>query len=212
MSHHADVAPDILRLHNNTGIPSSKLGMWLFLASDAMGFVGLLGTYIVLRFGAGEHWPVAKHVLAIPLVTLNTFILICSSVTMVLALDGQKKGDMERYNLYILLTALLGLVFVGIQGVEWYELMHLGFHAGSSPDGFSSVFGASFYVLTGYHGFHVLIGVLYLLYNWSVSVLSGQDGGPVYGSKNTMPTEILGLYWHFVDLVWIILFTVIYLM
>jgi cytochrome c oxidase subunit 3 len=241
MSHHADVAPDILRLQTNTGIPSSKLGMWLFLASDAMGFVGLLGTYIVLRFSSTD-WPVATEVLDIPLVSLNTFILICSSVTMVKGLAALQDGNRKWYRIHIFLTAMLGLAFVAIQGVEWYYMIygHGGDHgahavqvasvdghggaahshgATAKPDALptfkahESLFGASFYALTGYHGFHVLVGVVYLLTHLVISMLTERNGRTwVDAQDNTIPTEIMGLYWHFVDLVWIILFTVIYLM
>jgi len=206
MSAHAAVAPDIVRHHTNTGIASHKLGMWLFLASDAMGFIGLMAAYIILRTRNAANWPIASQDLNIPLVTLNTFLLIISSVTMVLALQAQKEGKYEKFNLNLLFTAFFGFVFVVIQGVEWYELLHHGYTAPAS------LFGATFYVLTGFHGFHVLMGVVALISFWTMSCLKGNDGELTFNKGNTMPIETLGLYWHFVDLVWIILFTVIYLM
>jgi heme/copper-type cytochrome/quinol oxidase subunit 3 len=189
----------------NTGVPNGKLGMWLMLGSDAMTFIGLFGAYIVLRVTHADTWPDAKDLASMHLVTINTFILICSSVTMVVSLSSLQKGDMERCSLYLLFTMLLGLVFVILQAVEWAELILHGVYAQNT------LFGATFYLLTGFHGLHVLAGVIYMTYLWVITAMSGGDGRGVLNADNTLILEYVGLYWHFVDLVWIILFTVIYL-
>jgi len=204
---HAHAGPsDTLAHHTNTGVPNGKLGMWFFIASDAMGFIGLLAGYIVLKWANHDTWPEVKTLLSMELVALNTFILLVSSVTMVLALHHVRRGDTERCNLYILFTMFLGAVFVGFQAVEWTELIvHSGYTAQNS------IFGASFFLLTGFHGFHVLCGVIYLSYMYVISALTSNEGAPLMNEQRTLPLEYTGLYWHFVDLVWIIIFTVIYL-
>lgn len=198
--------PDQLAHLTNTGVPNGKLAMWLFLASDAMSFIGLFGAYMVLRIGHADTWPVAKDILAMELVTLNTGILLISSVTMVFAIHYLRKGDGERCNLYILFTMILGFTFVCIQAVEWTELL---FHYGVTAQ--NTLFGATFYVLTGFHGLHVLGGVIYLSYMWLMSSITGNDENGLLNEGKSLTLEYAGLYWHFVDLVWIILFTVIYL-
>ncbi len=186
-------------------VPNSKLVMWLFLGSDAMGFTGLLGAYTVFRLSAGAKWvpngadgqPLS---LDWKLTTLNTVILICSSVTMVLGLGAVKRGDLKRLSLFVGLTAVGGLAFLSLQAVEWTKMIHEGITAPSS------LFGATFFTLTGFHGFHVFIGVVLLVGTFFRSL----RGRYTQGSHNTI--EVVGLYWHFVDLVWIILFTLIYLL
>ncbi len=185
------------------GIPNGKLGMWLFLGSEVMFFTGLIGAYIVLRSGQ-DTWadPTAPgYPLNIPLTAANTFLLICSSVTLVWALQSIQAGKRARGNLGLFLTTLFGAVFVGIQGVEYYELY---VHRGMRPD--SDIFGSCFYTMTGFHGLHVLIGVI------AMAVLAGMGLAGKFNEDNYAPVEATGLYWHFVDLVWIILFAIVYLM
>lgn len=181
-----------------TGIPNRKLGVWLFLVSEVMFFTSLIGAYIVLRLGYPE-WPVPSTVLNIPLTGLNTFLLICSSVTLVLGYAAAQDGRTAALCRWLVATVLLGSTFVSIQGYEYYKLLHHGF----TPS--TSIFGSCFYTLTGFHGLHVLGGVLWLL----VVTLKACAG--VYDHGRHLGIELVGLYWHFVDLVWILLFTIVYL-
>ena len=175
-----------------------KLMMWVFLCSDAMSFAGLLAAYAAVRMG-DSSWPVPASVLDVPLTALNTFILICSSVTMVKALSAIKRGDRRGLALWLLGTIAGGSIFLGIQAYEWTHLIHHGLTIQTS------LFGATFYILTGFHGCHVLSGVIYL----SCILVKGARGG--YSPVNNSPVEIAGLYWHFVDLIWILVFTFVYL-
>lgn len=181
------------------GIDSRKLVIWLFLASEIMFFTGLIGAYIVLRFANLEVWPVPSTVLNIPLTALNTFILICSSATLVLGLSSVQKGYQEGLQVGLFLTVLFGSVFLAIQMHEYHELIHDNFTISSS------MFGSCFFTLTGFHGTHVFVGVI-----WLTVVLIKSFRGH-YTPEEYAGVELAGLYWHFVDLVWIILFTILYL-
>ena len=143
--------------------------------------------------------------LGIQLTALMTFLLICSSVTMVKALEQLQKGDRARAKMFVLLTALGGAIFVGLQVYEWTHLIHRGLMIFGNPWG-ATLFGASFFIITGFHGLHVTGGVIYLLAIYRV-ISRVQDM-----RYNYMVSEIAGLYWHFVDLVWIMVFTFIYLL
>jgi len=179
------------------GIPTPKFAVWLFLVSEVMFFTGLIVAYLSLRSSAHE-WPVAGELLSVPLVALNTFILICSSVTMVHGYDAAERGNLRRAALFLTATAVLGALFVGIQAYEWSELMREGVRANTD------LFGGTFYALTGFHGAHVAIGVIWVL----LVALKTFRGGY---NRNHLGIELAGLYWHFVDVVWIFLFTIIYL-
>jgi cytochrome c oxidase subunit 3 len=181
-----------------------KLGMWVFLAGDAMGFGVLLASYGAMRAGAAD-WPNPAHVLGIQLTALMTFLLICSSVTMVKALENLKNSNLPRAKMFLLLTALGGAIFVSLQAYEWTHLIHRGLLIFGNPWG-ATLFGASFFIITGFHGLHVTAGVIYLL-----SILRVVSRSPDM-RYNYMVTEIAGLYWHFVDLVWIMVFTFVYLL
>jgi heme/copper-type cytochrome/quinol oxidase subunit 3 len=181
-----------------------KLGMWIFLAGDAMGFGVLLASYGAMRAGSLD-WPNPAHVLGIQLTALMTFLLICSSVTMVKALENLQASNLPRAKMFVLLTALGGAIFVGLQAYEWTHLIERGLMIFGNPWG-ATLFGASFFIITGFHGLHVTAGVIYLLAIYRVvSRVSDMR-------YNYMVTEIAGLYWHFVDLVWIMVFTFIYLL
>ena len=176
-----------------------KLMMWIFLCSDAMSFAGLLAAYGAVRLGSLD-WPVPATKLDVPLTALNTFILICSSVTMVKALSAIKRGDRRGLVLWLLGTIVGGSTFLGIQAFEWtHQIVHEGLTIQSS------LFGATFFILTGFHGCHVLSGVIYL----TCILIKGARGG--YTAERNSPVEIAGLYWHFVDLIWILVFTFVYL-
>jgi len=181
-----------------------KLGMWVFLAGDAMGFGVLLASYGAMRAGSAD-WPNPAEVLGIQLTALMTFLLICSSVTMVKSLENLKSGNLARAKMFLLLTALGGAIFVGLQAYEWTHLIHRGLMVFGNPWG-ATLFGASFFIITGFHGMHVTAGVIYLLSIYGV-ISRNSDMGYKY-----MVTEVAGLYWHFVDLVWIMVFTFVYLL
>jgi cytochrome c oxidase subunit III len=185
-----------------------KLGMWIFLAGDAMGFGALIVGYGALRYFS-TNWPQPSQVLGIPLTAFMTFVLICSSVTMVNALSAIQRGDQAGLRKFLAFTILGGLVFLSLQAYEW---THLIFGEGMSirfpPHNFpqaTTLFGATFFILTGFHGMHVTGGVIYLL-----SLLIRSLRG-AYSAEYAYPIEIAGLYWHFVDLVWILIFTFVYL-
>ncbi|MFQ5679697.1 MAG: heme-copper oxidase subunit III [Gemmatimonadota bacterium] len=181
------------------GVYTKKVGMWVFLCSEVMFFSGLIGSYIVLRFGASESWPLPGEVLNVPVTAVNTFILICSSVTMVKAFAAAERGDQRGIRLFLLGTFLLGAVFLGIQGYEYTQLVKEGFTPAAG------LYGSTFYTMTGFHGFHVFCGVVCM--GWAtIQAFRGR-----WGAQNYQGIEVLGLYWHFVDLVWIILFTIVYL-
>ena len=188
-----------------------KLGMWVFLLSEVMFFTGLIGSYIILRFAHPDHFANPGVVLNVPLTAFNTFVLICSSVSMVKAFAAITQGDQAGLKKWLLVTVLLGTFFVGVQIVEYVKLAQEGFvpmaalyGVGHELEG-GPLYGTTFYTMTGFHGTHVTIGVLcmwFVLYRaWRGKYTKESYGG----------VEIMGLYWHFVDLVWIILFTIVYL-
>jgi cytochrome c oxidase subunit 3/cytochrome o ubiquinol oxidase subunit 3 len=181
-----------------TGLPNTKLAMWLFLASDCLFFGALISTYVLYR-GQGIEGPFPHDVFDIPYTSVSSFVLLGSSLTMVLALAAAQKRDFGRMRIWLLATALLGMTFVGGQVYEF-----TAFHReGLSLDG--NLFGSTFFLLTGFHGAHVVIGILMLL---SLVSFSYADKLPEDAS---FPVEMVGLYWHFVDIVWIVIFTVVYL-
>ena len=181
-----------------------KLGMWIFLAGDAVGFGTLLAAYGMMRATSAD-WPNPYAVLGINLTAAMTFLLICSSVTMVKALEWLGKGDRTRCRWFLWFTALGGTIFVSCQAYEWAHLIHRGLHINGNPWG-AALFGTSFFIVTGFHGLHVTGGVIYL-----VSIIRWVTNRPQpMASYNAV--EILGLYWHFVDLVWIMVFTFMYLL
>ena len=175
-----------------------KLGMWVFLSSEVIFFTALIATFLIYQ-GRSTAGPDAT-VLNIPLTGINTFILIVSSLTMVLSLDAAMKDQQMQLKVWLLATIGLGTVFLSIQGFEYWELWT---HEGLTP--MVNLFGSAFYTLTSFHGTHVLVGVIML-----TGLLIKSLGGNL-GPKNYIPIELIGLYWHFVDLVWILIFTLVYL-
>jgi len=186
---------------SSTGMDSRKLVMWAFLASDTMFFGSLIGTYMVYR-GRSEALamgPFPFEIFDIPYTSVSAFVLLMSSLTMVLALGSIQRGNQRGLRVWLLATALLGAIFVGGQ---FFEFTLFG-QEGLSLTG--NMFGASFYVLTGFHGAHVTIGVIWLLTLFWMSLRGGVS------QENSMVVEVAGLYWHFVDIVWIVIFTLVYL-
>ncbi|HEX6938332.1 MAG TPA: cytochrome c oxidase subunit 3 [Longimicrobiales bacterium] len=207
MSHAASMAIETRRPAPGIGVYNMKFGMWVFLLSEVMFFTGLIGSYIILRFAHPEAFAAPGVVLNVPLTALNTFILIVSSVTMVKAFAAIELGDQAGLRRWLLATIALGLVFLSIQGVEYVKLAGEGFVpivARYAAEG-GPVYGMTFYTMTGFHGLHVSIGVGCLIFT-AVHAFRGR-----YTRESHAGVEIMGLYWHFVDLVWIILFTIVYL-
>lgn len=189
------------------GVTNGKIGMWTFLVMDAMTFAGILAGYARLRWTPDSMWPFpidAFGVIGIQLTALNTFILICSSVAMVHVLAEQMRGNMDRAEKWLMATIAGGLIFLGIQAFEWTHLIIDKFHL-LMDAGYNKNFPATFYLLTGFHGLHVAVGVIY-----NTIILMGMRSGKVT-EKDTSTVEIAGLYWHFVDLIWILVFTFVYL-
>jgi cytochrome c oxidase subunit 3/cytochrome o ubiquinol oxidase subunit 3 len=196
---HADASHPVVEAHaTSTGPPNVKLAMWLFLASDCLLFGALISTYVLYR-GASLVGPYPDDVFDIPYTSVSSFVLLASSLTMVLALAALQRGDVGRSRIWLLATAMLGLTFVGGQVYEFTAFYHEGLTLTTN------VFGTSFYVLTGFHGTHVAIGILMLL-----TLLWLSLGGRL-GPERVEAVELVGLYWHFVDIVWIVIFTVVYL-
>ena len=176
-----------------------KLGMWTFLAGDAMTFGAGIAAYGALRIG-NPNWPTPADYLGITTTAVMTFILICSSLTMVEALSGIQRGNQAKFRNFMALTVLGGLIFLGMQAFEWHHLIG---ERGMSIK--RDLFDATFFILTGFHGCHVFGGVVYN----SVLLIRGMMGKLPQSKAGLV--EIAGLYWHFVDLVWILIFTFIYL-
>jgi heme/copper-type cytochrome/quinol oxidase subunit 3 len=183
----------------STGLPHRKLVMWAFLGSDCMFFGTLLATYLIYH-GRSLNGPYPLEVFSLELTTLSTFVLLMSSLTMVLALGAIQRDQLRAFRFWNLMTVLFGLTFLGFQIYEFSHFAHAGLRLQSS------LFGSSFYTLTGMHGVHVTIGVIWLI---SLQLYSFRGG---VTSERALDVEIAGLYWHFVDIVWIAIFTVVYLM
>ena len=185
----------------DTGLNNVKLGIWLFLASEVMLFGGLFSTYVILRVG-GVDWPLGAEYLNIPIGAFNTAVLIGSSVTMVMCFAALKLGDFAKYKTYMGATILLALTFLAVKGFEYYEKVshdHLPSH---------STFLAIYWTMTALHALHIIGGVIVNSYYWG-------PGSRMWHEKRAMfenRVEAAGLYWHFVDLVWIFLFPVLYLL
>jgi heme/copper-type cytochrome/quinol oxidase subunit 3 len=181
-----------------TGLSNNKLAMWMFLGSECLLFGGLIAVYMLYR---GRHGgsPGPDQLWDIPLTSISSFVLLMSSLTMVLAVSAAKQGDDRRTINWLVTTALLGATFVGAQVYEFTHFYREGV-------GFTtSLFSSSFFTLTGFHGVHVTVGVLMLL------ALAGiMRRSRIVGDK-AETVELIGLYWHFVDIVWIVIFTLVYL-
>ncbi len=195
-------APAVAEDHGhqtNLGITNEKLGMWTFIGSECLFFGAMIATYLLYLNRTGDGLT-AFDVFDIPFTSASTFILLMSSLGMVLALDSLQRDDMRAFQTWTLTTALLGMVFLSGQVYEFTFFVEEGFKLDTSP------FSSAFFVLTGFHGVHVTIGVVMLLALWALSLRGGITRG-----EHTETVELVGLYWHFVDIVWIVIFTVVYL-
>lgn len=195
--------PYTIETREDTGLTNPKLGVWLFLASEVMLFASLFSSYVLLRVGA-ESWPVQASIVNIPLATLNTAVLITSSVTMVMSWVSLKLNDFAKYKLYMGLTFLGGVGFLIIKSFEYAEkFQHVPPYLPSTNN-----FLGLYFLMTGLHAIHVIGGMVVNGYLWG-------PGAKMWASepeKFTNRVEVAGLYWHFVDLVWIFLFPVLYLL
>ncbi|MBI4341211.1 MAG: cytochrome c oxidase subunit 3 [Candidatus Omnitrophica bacterium] len=199
MAHAHAVAGAYVAPRTATGIPNGKLGMWIFLASEVMFFTGLIGAYLVLRMGH-PSWVGPEGHLSVGIGTLNTLILICSSTTIVLALAADARQQIAAVRGYLAATIGLGALFVLIKIFIEYAAK-ISHHILPS----SSVFWASYYTLTGFHLLHVLGGIVFNL------VVLSSTATPAVWAHQRRRLEWAGLYWHFVDIVWIFLFPLLYL-
>jgi heme/copper-type cytochrome/quinol oxidase subunit 3 len=182
----------------STGLSNEKIAMWAFLGSECLLFGALISTYLLYR-GRSLTGPFPHDVYDIPYTSVSSFVLLMSSLTMVLALAAMQRHDQRRMRVWLLTTALLGSVFIGGQVYEFTVFYRSGLSL------HQNLFGSSFFVLTGFHGAHVTIGILMLL---SLFAMSAKGK---LASDRVETVELIGLYWHFVDVVWIVIFTVIYL-
>jgi cytochrome c oxidase subunit 3/cytochrome o ubiquinol oxidase subunit 3 len=181
----------------STGLDHRKLVMWIFIASETIFFAALMATYLVYR-GKTPHEE-GLGLLDLTVASANTFILLGSSLTMVLSLQSIENGKRGRMIVFLILTALLGLAFLGGQAYEYGKLFQEGIELNTTQ------FSATFFTLTGFHGSHVAVGVLWII----MLIIRALRGGVT--PTNHLAVELGGLYWHFVDLVWVVLFTIIYL-
>jgi cytochrome c oxidase subunit III len=193
--------PYTTEVRPDTGLTNPRLGMWLFLASEVMLFGSLFSAYVLLRTGV-EVWPDQSAILDVPLATLNTVILIASSVTMVLAWAGLRVGNLARGRRYLGLTFLGGTLFLIVKAFEYGAK----FSDGLGPA--TSNFLGVYFTMTGLHALHVIGGMVVIGYLWGPGASLWRRNADQY----THRVEVTGIYWHFVDLVWIFLFPVLYLL
>jgi heme/copper-type cytochrome/quinol oxidase subunit 3 len=181
------------------GISHEKLGMWVFLGSDCLLFGGLISVYLLNKGRIGPDDIGPEEVFDIPFTSVSSFVLLMSSLTVVLAITALQRGDIRRNKIWLLTTALLGGIFVGGQVYEFTVFYREGL-------GYTTnLFGSSFFTLTGFHGVHVSVGIIMLM---SMYIQSSRGK---LGPEQSEKLEIIGLYWHFVDVVWIVIFTIVYL-
>ena len=192
--HHAVVE------NNFMGLPNIKLAMWAFLGSECMFFGSLIGTYFFYH-GKAQAGPLPGAVFDLTITSISTFLLLMSSLTMAMAVDSMKQKKPGAAQGYLYFTALLGATFVGFQVYEFSHFVHAGLKLSTS------LFGSTFYVMTGFHGGHVTVGVIWLT---MLAFLIGK--GKLNPAKLPINVEVTGLYWHFVDIVWIVIFTFVYLL
>ncbi len=188
-------------LQTNTGVSNNKLAIWVFIASESLFFGAFISTYFLYRGRDAQFLkgPTPSSTLNIPFTSVTSFVLLMSSLTMVLALAAIRRGDHRRFRIWILATAIFGMTFISGQVYEFTEFYREGLHLGTN------LFGTTFFVLTGLHGAHVTIGIVWLL------TLYGRSMQGKLGTDRSEAVEIAGLYWHFVDVVWIFIFTAVYL-
>lgn len=203
----SDLAHDAVVDHGHpeqesTGVENRKLGMWVFLSSEFLFFGALISTYLLYSNRAGFEGTYPAEVYDIPFTSVSSFVLLMSSLTMVLAHNALSRSDQNGARTWLFATAALGAIFLGGQVFEFTEfIVEADMTLSTNPA------ASAFYVLTGFHGAHVAIGVIMLLSLWGMS--RRKEG---LSEKHGMNLELVGLYWHFVDIIWIVIFTVVYLL
>jgi heme/copper-type cytochrome/quinol oxidase subunit 3 len=197
----SEAIPYTVEIRPDTGLNNVKLGMWLFLASEVMLFGALFAGYILLRVG-GEEWPAGRTILNVPLATVNTVVLITSSVTMVMSWASLLRKNFGKFRMYMGGTVLLGVVFLIIKYIEYTSKFEHHLYPSTST------FLAIYFTLTALHGLHVIGGMAVNAYLWG----PGSKMWKTAPQQFTNRVEAAGLFWHFVDLVWIFLFPVLYLL
>lgn len=199
------VIPYMVKPNPVTGVPNGKLGIWLFLASEVMLFGALFSSYVLIRTAA-PHWPpeggLSSEILNVPLGTFNTAVLITSSITMVMAWAACKMGNLPRFRLWMALTIALACLFLVVKYFEYSDKFHKG-HFPSTDN-----FFAIYFALTGLHGLHIIGGILVNTYLLTIGSRLWRKDPEHFTNR----VENAGLYWHFVDLVWIFLFPSLYLL
>ncbi len=208
MSGHGHASHGLIEYPNDAQFGKAspgKVGMWIFLTTDAMSFSGLLLAYALIR--AQKAWPDPVQALGgVGLSGFMTFLLICSSVSMVMCIDACKRHARKEMLNWLLVTIIGGGCFLGLQVYEYAHLIHdLGMSFGKYAHG-HNLFATTFFSITGFHGLHVFTGVMYLCFMYKLALEGQFDNG------NYNQLEIAGLFWHFVDLVWILVFTFVYLL
>jgi heme/copper-type cytochrome/quinol oxidase subunit 3 len=184
--------------YTSTGLSSWKVGFWTFIGSECLFFGTLISTYMVYK-GQSVTGPYSQEIFDIPLTTVSTFVLLMSSLAMVLALDGVQRANKKLAVIWLGMVILMGSIFLGFQVYEFNHFVHEGLTIQQN------LLGSSFFVLTGFHGAHVTVGVIWMT---TLLVMALRDKLPPSKALNV---EIAGLYWHFVDIVWIVIFVLIYL-
>jgi heme/copper-type cytochrome/quinol oxidase subunit 3 len=192
--------PVVAAEHTSTGLNHRKILMWTFLGSECMFFASLISNFQVQR-GRSLNGPYPDDVINIPFTSVSTFSLLMSSLMMVLALAAIQRNDVRGLKIWLLACAFLGTLFLGGQFFEFTQ-----FVAEKGLKLSTNLFGASFFVLTGFHGTHVTIGVI-----WLISLYFAAARGRIT-VKDSLSVELAGLYWHFVDIVWVAIFTIVYLL
>ncbi len=213
-----------------TGLNHRKMLMWLFLGSDCLFFGALISTYLVYR-GQSLVGPFPQDVFNIPTTSVSTFVLLMSSMAMVLGYAAINRGDIKAFRIWILCTCLLGSTFLAFQTFEFYEFANhervVECTAASPPDKCppgvaeyeesygltpkTNLFGTTFFILTGFHGAHVTVGVIWLLSIAGYSFWGGRRAQGILTDRQALSVDLAALYWHFVDIVWIVIFAVVYL-
>lgn len=196
-----DEIPYTVEPREDTGLYNAKLGIWLFLASEVMLFGALFSSYVLLRIGA-PYWPEGKDILNVPLGTFNTMVLISSSVTMVLAWVALKQRNFPKFKSMLGITILCSIVFMLVKAFEYGSKFSHGLYPSENT------FMAIYFTLTGLHALHIIGGVVVLAYFWGPGSFMYENEAERFTNR----IEVVGLYWHFVDLVWIFLFPVLYLL
>ena len=185
--------------HHGLMVKNKKLLMWLFLGSDCMFFGTLISTHLIYRKLHPEEFD-PTQLFSLELTSFSTFILLMSSFLMALAVSAMHKGEIKSFRRNVVGVIFFGLIFLGCQVYEFAHFMHEGLNLDTGT------FGSTFYLMTGTHGVHVAVGVF-----WLISMLFYSQSGKMEAHKSAIDVEVAGLYWHFVDIVWIVIFTVVYL-